>query len=123
VAQLFSLGQVSRDMDNTHQADIEAEITFVPTDQGGRKTPAFSNYRPQFYYDGLDWDARHDYPDVESVLPGQTVRALLTFSRPQMHFGRVVEGMEFLVREGQRTVARGRVTKLLFLAEHAKGKT
>jgi len=110
-------------MDITHQADIEAEITFVPTELGGRKTPAFSNYRPQFYYDGMDFDARQDFPDVESVLPGQTVRALLTFSRPQMHFGRVIEGLEFLVREGQRTVARGKVTKILFLAEHAKGKT
>jgi elongation factor Tu len=105
------------------QPDIEAEITFVPTEQGGRKTPAFPGYRPQFYYDGMDWDAAHEYPDVEKVLPGQTVRTLLTFSRPQIHFGRVVEGMEFLVREGQRTVAHGRVTKLLFLAEHAKGKT
>ena len=100
--------------------DIEAEITFVPTEQGGRSVPAFSGYRPQFYYDGLDWDAVQEYPDVEKVLPGETVRALLSFSRPQMHFGRVFDGMEFLVREGQRTVARGKVTKILGLAERAK---
>jgi translation elongation factor EF-Tu-like GTPase len=109
-------------MIKSDQPDIEAEITFVPTEQGGRSQPAFSGYRPQFYYDGMDWDAVQQYPDVEKVLPGQTVRALLSFSRPQMHFGRVIEGMEFLVREGQRTVARGRVTKILGLADRAKGK-
>ncbi len=37
----------------SYPPDIEAEITFVPTEQGGRKTPAFSGYRPQFYYDGM----------------------------------------------------------------------
>ena len=104
----------------SNQPDVEAEITFVPTEQGGRTMPAFAGYRPQFYYDGMDWDAAHEYPDVEKVLPGQTVRTLLTFSRPQVHLGRVVVGMEFLVREGQRTVAHGRVTKILGLSERAK---
>ena len=100
--------------------DIEAEITFVPTEQGGRKTPAFSGYRPQFYYDSHDWDADQEYPDVESVLPGQTVRALLRFASPDAHVGRVQPGMEFEVREGARVVARGRVTKMLHLEESAQ---
>ena len=100
--------------------DIEAEITFVPTEQGGRKTPAFSGYRPQFYYDSHDWDADQEYPDVESVLPGQTVRALLRFLSPDAHVGRVQPDMPFEVREGARVVARGRVTKILHLAESAE---
>ena len=100
--------------------DIEAEIAFVPTEQGGRKTPAFSGYRPQFYYDSHDWDADQEYPDVESVLPGQTVRALLRFASPDAHVGRVQPGMEFEVREGARVVARGRVTKMLHLEESAQ---
>jgi translation elongation factor EF-Tu-like GTPase len=109
-----------------YPADIEAEITFVPADQGGRSTPAFSGYRPQFYYDDHDWDADQEYPDVESVLPGQTVRALLRFASPDAHVGRVHPGMEFQVREGARIVARGRVTKILHLEESAvrvKSKT
>lgn len=77
--------------------DIEAEITFVPTEQSGRSTPAFSGYRPQFYYDGHDWDADQEYPDVQSVLPGQTVRALLRFLSPEAHLGHVHPGMEFQV--------------------------
>src|ERR1017187_712232 len=100
--------------------DIEAEISFVPTEQGGRSKPAFSGYRPQFYYDGHDWDADQEYPDVESVLPGQTVRALLRFLSPDAHVGRVAPGTKFEVREGARVVAHGRVTKILHLAESAQ---
>jgi len=100
--------------------DIEAEITFVPTEQGGRKTPAFSGYRPQFYYDEQDFDADQEYPDVESVLPGQTVRALLRFLSPDAHVGRVHRGLEFQVRESARVVAHGRVTKILHLEESAQ---
>ena len=37
--------------------DIEAEITFLTSEEGGKKLPVFSGYRPQFYYDGHDWDA------------------------------------------------------------------
>jgi translation elongation factor EF-Tu-like GTPase len=100
--------------------DIEAEITFVPAEEGGRSTPAFSGYRPQFYYDGHDWDADQEYPDVESVLPGETVRALLRFISPDAHLGRLHPGTEFQVREGARIVARGRVTQILHLAESAE---
>ena len=102
--------------------DIEAEITFVPTEQGGRSTLAFSGYRPQFHYNGLDCGADQEYPDVESVAPGQTVRALLRF----FFVDKVCEvirfspGMEFQVREGSRVVAHGRVTKILHLEESAE---
>ena len=104
----------------TFPPDIEAEITFVPTEQGGRNTAAFSGYRPHFYYDSHDWDADQEYPDVDSVLPGQTARALLRFLSPEAHLGRVQPGMTFEVREGARVVARGRVTKILHLAESAE---
>jgi translation elongation factor EF-Tu-like GTPase len=100
--------------------DIEAEITFVRAEDGGRSTPAFSGYRPQFFYDGHDWDADQEFPDVQSALPGQTVRALLRFLSPEMHVGRLNVGMEFQVREGPRVVARGRVTKILDLDESAR---
>jgi elongation factor Tu len=99
--------------------DVEAEITFVPTEQGGRKSAVYSGYRPQFCYEGQDWDAFHEYPDVEAVLPGQTVRALLLFLSPAAHIGRIHPGMAFEVREGNRVVARGRITRLLGLEESA----
>jgi translation elongation factor EF-Tu-like GTPase len=107
-------------LDPKYPPDIEAEITFVPTEQGGRKSLAFSGYRPQFYYDGHDWDALHEYPDVESVSPGQTVRTLLRFLSPERHLGRVHPVMEFQIREGARVVGHGRVTKILNLEESAQ---
>jgi GTPases - translation elongation factors len=100
--------------------DIETEITFVPTEHGGRKTPALSGYRPQFYFGSLDYDADQEYPDVESVMPGQTARAFLRFLSPDYVIEHVSSGMEFQVREGSRVVAHGRVTKILHLAESAE---
>ena len=91
---------------------IEAEIEFVTSEAGGRSTPAFSGYRPQFYYHGHDWDAEHEYLDAEKVFPGDTVTAHLSFLSPQEHHENVAVGMPFLVREGTRTVAYGVVTKI-----------
>lgn len=93
--------------------DIEAEMTFLPTEHGGRKDPAFSDYRTQFYYAGRDWDARHEYPDVQQANPGDTVRAFLGFLSPDEHVGRVKPGMAFVIREGAKIIAYGSVTRLI----------
>jgi translation elongation factor EF-Tu-like GTPase len=95
--------------------DIEATITFLGTEQGGRHKPCFSGYRPQFRYDDRDWDTQHEYPDQPIVQPGQTVRALIQFLTPENHRGKIQPGMVFEIREGSRVVARGTVTKLLAL--------
>ncbi|MGZ3602174.1 MAG: EF-Tu C-terminal domain-related protein [Ktedonobacterales bacterium] len=102
------------------QHDIEVELTLLPTEQGGRQDPAFSGYRTQFYYDGHDWDAVHDYGEVDAVWPGQTVTAYLSFLSPQCQVGRLHAGTEFLLREGQRIVGRGRVLRVLHLEENAR---
>ena len=102
------------------EADIEAEIYFLSTEEGGRKTPAYSGYRPQFYYDGQDWDAVHEYIGVSEVYPGQTGTTQLSFMNPQEHAEKLHVGKEFLIREGQKTVACGKVTKILNLIESAE---
>jgi elongation factor Tu len=99
--------------------DIEAEITFLPTEHGGRSGPAFGDYRPQFYYAGHDWDAPHEYPDVERVNPGDTVRAYLCLLSPDEHLGKIKPGMAFLIREGQKIVAYGSVVRLIDLERSA----
>ena len=99
--------------------DIEAEITFLPTKDGGRSRPVFDNYRPQFYYAGGDWDAPHEYPDVEQVNPGDTVRAYLCFLSPHAHLGKIYPGMAFLIREGPRIVGYGSVLKIMDLERSA----
>ncbi|MFN3243687.1 MAG: elongation factor Tu [Planctomycetota bacterium] len=99
--------------------DVEVEITYLPTEHGGRSSPAFNGYRPQFYYAGNDWDAQHEYPDVERVAPGESARAFLNFLSPAQHVGRVVAGMPFLIREGNRVVGYGRVRRVVDLEQSA----
>lgn len=103
-----------------HPRDIEAEIRFFRTDEGGRKGPARTGYRPQFYYHGHDWDAVHEYPDCEWVYPGDTITAYLAFLSPEAHVGRLAPGTVFQIREGAKVVAEGRVTKLLELEQSAR---
>jgi translation elongation factor EF-Tu-like GTPase len=93
--------------------DVEAEITLLPTEHGGRASAVRSNYRPQFYYDGHDWDAVHYYPDVAEVRPGGTARVYLAFLSPDEHLGRLHPGKVFLLREGNRVVGYGKITRLL----------
>ena len=107
-------------MNPDYPPDIEAEITFLTSEEGGRSTPAFSGYRPQFYYDEQDWDAQHDYIGVSEVYPGQTVTTHLTFASPHYQLGKLHPGKEFLIREGQKVVACGEVTKILNLENSAK---
>jgi translation elongation factor EF-Tu-like GTPase len=99
--------------------DAEAEITFLPTEHGGRDSSVRSDYRGQFYYDGHDWDAIQSYPEVDEVRPGETARAYLTFISPDQHAGRLQPGKMFLVREGNRVVAYGQITRLLGLDSSA----
>ena len=94
------------------QLSLKVELKFLATEDGGRKTPVSSGYRPQFYYAGKDWDAAHTY-DVDWVYPGDTTVATLTFGRPQNHVGKLYSEMPFAIREGARTVANGHILKVL----------
>jgi translation elongation factor EF-Tu-like GTPase len=100
-------------------ADIETQMHFLSTEAGGRKSPAYSGYRPQFFYNNRDWDAEHEYPEVKVVRPGETVKALVRFFAPHEHLGKVHVGMPFLIREGSKTVAYGTVTEILDLEASA----
>lgn len=54
----------------SYYKDIEVEITFLRTEEGGCRSPRISGYRPQFYYNGHSWDAIHTYIDADLVYPG-----------------------------------------------------
>ena len=99
----------------TKYKDAEVELSFVPTEQGGRSTPVASGYRPQFYRDGKYNDAVHTYIGVARVHPGQTVRAYLSFIRPDLQVGHLHPGTVFEIREGERVIARGHVIRIVEL--------
>jgi|SRR5256885_15118269 len=99
----------------SYPRDIEAQIRFLPTAEGGKKQPVTTGYFVQFFYDGQNWDAIHTYPDRQWVNPGDVVTAYLAFLDPQNHRGKLYPGKTFEVREGLKTVATGIVTKVIEL--------
>jgi translation elongation factor EF-Tu-like GTPase len=98
--------------------EIEAEIRYLTTEEGGRRTSVCSGYRGQFFYKGNDYDGFQYFPDLPDgamVELGRPVRALIRFRQEMwedVHSKRITVGMPFQIREGKRTVGRGIVTKV-----------
>jgi elongation factor Tu len=79
-------------------------------DEGGRHTPFFKGYRPQFYFQTTDVTGAVELPtDVEMVMPGDNVNVNVTLISPIA----MEEGQRFVIREGGRTVGAGVVVKII----------
>jgi elongation factor Tu len=96
----------------TPHTKFEAQVYILSKDEGGRHTPFFSGYRPQFYFRTTDVTGSITLPEgVEMCMPGDNVKInveLIADSPIAMD-----EGLRFAIREGGRTVGAGRVTKIL----------
>jgi elongation factor Tu len=89
---------------------FEAEIYVLSKDEGGRHTPFFNGYRPQFYFRTTDVTGAVDLPEgVEMVMPGDNVKVEVKLIAPIA----MEEGLRFAVREGGRTVGAGVVSKII----------
>ena len=89
---------------------FEAEVYVLSKDEGGRHTPFFSNYRPQFYFRTTDVTGAVELPEgVEMVMPGDNVNMNVTLINPIA----MEEGLRFAIREGGRTVGAGVVAKII----------
>ncbi len=94
---------------NPH-TDFEAEIYILTKEEGGRHTPFFSGYRPQFYIRTTDVTGSMILPEgVEMVMPGDNIKATCQLINPIA----IEDGTRFAVREGGRTVGAGVVTKII----------
>jgi elongation factor Tu len=94
----------------TPHTKFEAEVYVLSKDEGGRHTPFFSNYRPQFYFRTTDVTGAVDLPEgVEMVMPGDNVKMTVSLIAPIA----MEEGLRFAIREGGRTVGAGVVSKIL----------
>ena len=95
--------------------DLEVELRFLPTDEGGRMGPVVSGYRPDHDFGllGSLVCAAHEYIGADSVSPGESVRAHLHLANPQFLMARLHEGLQFTVQEGARIVALGTVESVL----------
>jgi elongation factor Tu len=93
----------------TPHTEFEAQVYILGKDEGGRHTPFFNNYRPQFYFRTTDVTGVVDLPPgTEMVMPGDNTDMKVTLIQPIA----MEEGLRFAIREGGRTVGAGRVTKI-----------
>jgi elongation factor Tu len=93
----------------TPHTQFQAQVYVLTKDEGGRHTPFFSNYRPQFYFRTTDITGSIVLPDgVEMVMPGDNTEMTVELIAPIA----MEEGLRFAIREGGRTVGAGRVTKI-----------
>ena len=89
---------------------FEAEVYVLSKDEGGRHTPFFNGYRPQFYFRTTDVTGTCDLPEgIEMVMPGDNVQLVINLHSPIA----MDEGLRFAIREGGRTVGAGVVAKIL----------
>jgi elongation factor Tu len=93
----------------TPHTKFEAEIYCLSKDEGGRHTPFFSGYRPQFYFRTTDVTGTANLVDAEMCMPGDNVRLSVELHKPIA----MDDGVRFAIREGGRTVGSGVVTKIV----------
>ncbi len=94
----------------TPHRKFECEVYILTKEEGGRHTPFFSGYRPQFYFRTTDVTGTVTLPEgVEMVMPGDNVRMRVDLITPIA----MEEGLRFAIREGGRTVGAGVVTKII----------
>ncbi|XVQ12023.1 elongation factor Tu [Spirillospora sp. CA-255316] len=94
---------------NTPHTEFEAQVYILSKDEGGRHTPFFNNYRPQFYFRTTDVTGVVHLPEgTEMVMPGDNTEMRVELIQPVA----MEEGLKFAIREGGRTVGAGRVTKI-----------
>jgi len=94
----------------TPHTKFEAEVYVLSKEEGGRHTPFFSNYRPQFYFRTTDVTGAVDLPEgVEMVMPGDNIKMTVSLIAPIA----MEDGLRFAIREGGRTVGAGVVSKII----------
>jgi elongation factor Tu len=94
----------------TPHTRFQAQVYILSKDEGGRHTPFFNNYRPQFYFRTTDVTGSVVLPDgTEMVMPGDNTEMTAELIQPVA----MDEGLRFAIREGGRTVGAGRVTKII----------
>ncbi len=94
----------------TPHTEFTAQVYVLSKDEGGRHTPFFTGYRPQFYFRTTDVTGSANLPEgVEMVMPGDNIEMTVSLGAPIA----MEEGLRFAIREGGRTVGAGRVTKII----------
>jgi elongation factor Tu len=93
----------------TPHTEFEGEVYVLTKEEGGRHTPFFTGYKPQFYFRTTDVTGQAEIVGAEMCMPGDNVQMKVTLGKPIA----MEEKLRFAVREGGKTVGSGVVTKIL----------
>ena len=94
----------------TPHTKFESEVYILTKEEGGRHTPFFKGYKPQFYFRTTDVTGEVTLPEgVEMVLPGDNIKMVIQLIAPIA----MEDGLRFAIREGGRTVGAGVVAKVI----------
>ncbi|BCY29332.1 hypothetical protein [Flavobacterium okayamense] len=95
--------------------DFIAELKYKTSEDGGRKTPAFSGYRPQlkFVFTDLQSSGSQFFIDKNIVKPGETVIAQIKITSPQFYTNQLETEMEFEFREGEIIIGTGKIIEII----------
>jgi elongation factor Tu len=94
----------------TPHTDFTAQVYVLSKDEGGRHTPFFGNYKPQFYFRTTDVTGTIQLGEgIEMIMPGDNTEMTVLLEKPIA----MEEGLRFAIREGGRTVGAGRVTQIV----------
>ena len=103
----------------TPHTEFDGQVYILSKDEGGRHTPFFNNYRPQFYFRTTDVTGVVTLPSgTEMVMPGDNTVMSVKLIQPIA----MEEGLQFAIREGGRTVGAGQVTKIVQVAVPRSGR-
>jgi Elongation factor Tu C-terminal domain len=95
--------------------DFVADLKYLTTEEGGRKTPAYSGYRPQvkFEFTEMQTSGQQKFLDRETVMPGENVKAAIKIISVEYFAHSLTEGMSFEFREGSRIIGNGIVISII----------
>jgi len=101
--------------DDFNKVDFIEELQYLTTEQGGRKTPAFSGYRPQVKFDFIEMQTsgQQTFIDKETVYPGDKVDAKIKILSPNYFADCLTEGMNFEFREGSTVIGTGQIKHII----------
>ena len=103
-------GSLAKPASITPHTRFQAEVYVLTKEEGGRHTPFFSKYRPQFYFRTTDVTGVATLPEgTEMVMPGDNVNLVIELITPIA----MEKGLRFAIREGGRTVGAGTITEIL----------
>jgi len=112
---ISTVSVVGNTIPTPREFDLEASVTFMRSDEGGRRRPAFNGYTPTHQFKDHEElnDGEHFYPNAGQMAPGETGIVMIQLKHPERNHGALQEGISFSVQEGNHVIGTGRIIRVL----------